>query len=39
MIQLPRVEWRLLACYHGGSPDCIIIVVVGVGVVVVWDTA
>ena len=27
MIQLPRVEWRLLACENGASPDCIIVVV------------
>ena len=31
MIQLPRVEWKLLACYNGASPDCF-------NVVVVWDT-
>ena len=28
----PRVEWRLLACENGASPDCVI-------VVVVWDAA
>ena len=28
MIQLPRVNWRLLACGNGASPDCIIVVVV-----------
>ena len=28
MLQLPRVEWRLLACENGASPDCIIVVVV-----------
>ena len=32
MLQLPRVEWKLLACKNGASPDCIIVVVV------VWDT-
>ena len=31
MIQLPRVEWRLLACSNGASPDCIIVVVFVVG--------
>ena len=34
MLQLPRVGWRLLDCKNGASPDCIIVVVVGVGVVV-----
>ena len=28
MLQLPRVEWRPLACQNGASPDCIIVVVV-----------
>ena len=28
MIQLTRVEWRLLACLNGASADCIVIVVV-----------
>ena len=28
MIQLPRVEWRILACENGASPECIIVVVV-----------
>ena len=28
MLQLPRVEWRLLACENGASPDCFIVVVV-----------
>ena len=28
MIQLPREEWKLLACQNGASPDCIIVVVV-----------
>ena len=27
MLQLPRGGWRLLACYNGPSPDCIIVVV------------
>ena len=26
MLQLPRVEWRLLACLNGASPDFIIVV-------------
>ena len=26
MIQLPKVEWRLLACFNGASPGCIIVV-------------
>ena len=25
MLQLPRVEWRLLAYWNGASPDCIIV--------------
>ena len=25
MLQLPRVEWKLLACQNGASPDCIIV--------------
>ena len=28
MIQLPRVECRLLACQNGASPDCFVFVVV-----------
>ena len=28
MLQLTRVEWKLLACENGASPDCIIVVVV-----------
>ena len=28
MIQLPRLEWRLLACQNGASPDCIVVVAV-----------
>ena len=28
MLQLTRVERRLLACENGPSPDCIIVVVV-----------
>ena len=35
MIQLTRVAWRLLACYNGASPECIIVVVI---VVVVSET-
>ena len=35
MLQLPRVGWRLLACYNGASPDCIIVVFVVVVFVVV----
>ena len=27
MIHLPRVEWKLLACKNGASPDCTIVVV------------
>ena len=27
LVQLPRVEWRLLTCENGASPDCIIVVV------------
>ena len=33
------VEWRLLACYNGASPDCIIVVVVAAAAdVVVSDS-
>ena len=28
MLQLPRVRCRLLACYNGASPNCIVVVVV-----------
>ena len=33
--ELPRVGWRLLACFNGASPDCIVVV----DVVVVSETA
>ena len=38
MLQLPSVGWRFFACLNGASPDCII-VVVGVVVVVVSECA
>ena len=34
MLQLPRVEWRLLVREDGASPDCMKVVVVVVVVVV-----
>ena len=35
MLQLPRVEWRLLACWNGASPDWIVVAVISLVLFVV----